>query len=799
MDVPFVFVSLHEFTSSFLPEQEPATLPSGRTLERSFDALPGGNISLEDYHTSLEKCINTHNICPGFSVKLIEVDSITPPTVRRVEYLALSLTQNAASTFDRSRPWLYQRLPFLCMASKDSDPFAFIPQGSDSFTTYHHNKAMAIRKQTLELMVAHVRALFSHQQRVFLFSVLIFGTQARLVRWDRMGGVVTEAFPISGAPHLSGFLACFARLDPALQGDDPFAEAVPRTSRNFALMQDAALNPPQGTTRYAKELFAKSIEDPTWTCYRLRIIPAETETKLRKPARRRRRAATTKTRRTRAPPPPPTGEEAEEAQAHYFLVGRPHVADEQFPGRGTREYVALDCASGELVFLKDMWRHKPHNSWCEGHTLAALNKAGVVNVPTLVCHGDVGCQRSRTHEFWGRDESEAGSSTNMKKTPTFPGEVRHYRLVQKEICRPLGHFRHGREMLQIVVDCMDAHKHAVEKVHLMHCDINEENVLIFETPAEDSSRHRWTGMLSNWEFAKPVLVGDKVAPREADEVCSFSCASVRVLDEPGTPQTIADELESFFHLLLLLAVQYFHSNVWAYNVLSDYFSKTDEPEQRLPRCGKAKREIIYSGALEFNNEPIAITMNNEQPLPLTGLLQLMLIYFSASYSVRLLDNWHERTGPTRHLRSSRDPGPAPLICEPTLAMQQLSKEDIARRRILTASLRVYHPIRDLMLLFIEQPWPESDRRPREHDIADIEEPPRRGPSYSSISNEGSEPDEEAHQMAGSEHSTSWLDEFGEVEEEPHSDDIATFRGYGSRRKRAHAEPSSSTRKRRRLG
>jgi len=58
-------------------------------------------------------------------------------------------------------------------------------------------------------------------------------------------------------------------------------------------------------------------------------------------------------------------------------------------GRSTRGYWGVDSASGEVVFVKDVWRTDVPDVRTEGAVMEELLKAGVRNIPELVCHGDV--------------------------------------------------------------------------------------------------------------------------------------------------------------------------------------------------------------------------------------------------------------------------------------------------------------------------------------------------------------------------------------------------------------------------
>lgn len=77
------------------------------------------------------------------------------------------------------------------------------------------------------------------------------------------------------------------------------------------------------------------------------------------------------------------------AEACDILVSRPMFTSKGATGRSTIGYWGVECKSGEVVFVKDVWRTDAPELDSEGAVLKELHKAGVRNIPELVCHGDV--------------------------------------------------------------------------------------------------------------------------------------------------------------------------------------------------------------------------------------------------------------------------------------------------------------------------------------------------------------------------------------------------------------------------
>lgn len=143
-----------------------------------------------------------------------------------------------------------------------------------------------------------------------------------------------------------------------------------------------------------------------------------------------------------------------------FLVGQSHFRAPGVSGRGTRGYIALDvdslsfdagglslAANGvaldadklgtpRFVYLKDTWRVVHEDIDKEGTILRTLNGFDVPYVPTVLHHGDLG-QVTISPQLW----------VTLKKHS-------HYRLVVKEVGKPLETFDTGEELIGVIYSCV---------------------------------------------------------------------------------------------------------------------------------------------------------------------------------------------------------------------------------------------------------------------------------------------------------------------------------------------------------
>ena len=138
-------------------------------------------------------------------------------------------------------------------------------------------------------------------------------------------------------------------------------------------------------------------------------------------------------------------------EKRHFLVGAPHFIATALAGRGTRGYVAIDCADpyGPFVYLKDAWRVAHDSIEQEGTILAYLNdeKTGKVDrIPTLVCHGDVDDQVTDSQNVWktlNPDALKCPLKTHC-----------HYRLVVKEVGLSMDKIESAEELVYLIANCI---------------------------------------------------------------------------------------------------------------------------------------------------------------------------------------------------------------------------------------------------------------------------------------------------------------------------------------------------------
>ncbi|KAI0696681.1 hypothetical protein C8T65DRAFT_31906 [Cerioporus squamosus] len=415
------------------------------------------------------------------------------------------------------------------------------------------------RKSNLGQILSYASLVVNSQHRQHQYGVILFGDMARILRWDYSGIIATKKLNYREEPSMLGrFFWRLCHLSAAQRGHDPTVEQVDSRSTEYALMCRRAEEPmyAKGTAielgQHARLLFSESLK--AGQTYKIRTRDDEGE--------------------------------------RCFLVGTPHFSSSELAGRGTRGYVAIDCSkpNGPFVYLKDAWRVDHDGMEREGDVLRYLNEEKIDKVPTLVCHSDVEDQVTDSQEVWklhhpGRDDCP------LKKH-------RHYRLVVQEVGLSMSRFKNARELLYLLVTCIEAHRDAYKK-GVIHRDISAGNVLIQikEKIVDGRLVQQRVGLLTDWELSKRTSAPN--APRQPDRTGTWQFMSAFLLDNPFSAISIPDEVEAFFHILLFYVIRFLpHNCPDVGRFIHTYFNGYQPgvgPEEYY--CGQHKQMAMISGRI----------------------------------------------------------------------------------------------------------------------------------------------------------------------------------------------------------
>lgn len=303
--------------------------------------------------------------------------------------------------------WAELEIPMECkLHMREDDPFE-----DDS---PDHEPTVDSRKDTFGQILSYAEFVFQYQHRTFFFMIIFLGEYARIIRFDRSSIFATTKFNYKTETwKLTEFLSRYAQLSSVERGHDCTATRIrPGTSLYTKMEKKGAVESDDN----AQQLFSRSL-DPKWPWWQLEI---------------------------------PAGG----GRSRRFLVGKPHFIAPGVAGRGTRGYVALPVdgkgkVGEKFVYLKDAWRVDHPGIEQEGSILKELKKKKVRYVPTLVCHGDLPGPEQVTdwRSFWKEcHPDEDADDCPLKRH-------QHYRLVVKEVGKPLDQFGNCSSSLILALLC----------------------------------------------------------------------------------------------------------------------------------------------------------------------------------------------------------------------------------------------------------------------------------------------------------------------------------------------------------
>ncbi|KAF8872107.1 hypothetical protein CPB84DRAFT_1967539 [Gymnopilus junonius] len=270
---------------------------------------------------------------------------------------------------------------------------------------------------------SYAAAIAGSQFRLHLFSVSICRENARLIRWDRAGAVVTQSFNYKKEPELlADFFWRYSHLDLRQKGYDPTCSVA--LEEDITKMGD-----------YERDLQeANSIHRE----FRKLLVPDRKE--------------------------PDKGSQ--------FIISYPPYYESYSPfARATRGMLAYDLEADALVYLKDYWRADADGMEKEGDIYTILEDYNVPNIAPFGQGNDVEDHRTLTHLL--RSFEWACWTVSMV-------QLRQYRMTLKVVGHPLTDFSSSREFVSAVADAMEAHDVAYFDARILHRDISVGNILITE-------------------------------------------------------------------------------------------------------------------------------------------------------------------------------------------------------------------------------------------------------------------------------------------------------------------------------
>ncbi|KAL7277722.1 hypothetical protein ACG7TL_008658 [Trametes sanguinea] len=391
-------------------------------------------------------------------------------------------------------------------------------------------------ERALGLHAAFVTETFARQQRIFMFTISVSGSSARLFRWDRAGCVVSAAFDLHERPDiLTEFLWRFSQTDRWRRGHDCTVISTTRAQERLfreAIREHVALQLDVSGDALEKALL---VHHQPGHATILRVDPQPSDGPRQAP--------------------------------RQYIVSRPVVSPLQLEGRCTRGYWAVDLDTREVVFLKDTWRsYSRSDKEAEGDILARLNSLEVRNVPSLAFHGDcllslIGIpigdvpkyQDTRTNDYtkeaWARP---------VNGERVIVSRRRHYRLVMGTVGYSLRTMQGTEELLHSTHDALLAMNDALAKDSRIHRDLSVGNIVLVREPG---CRIR-KGYLIDWDASERVNEkGEALHPGRAGTWYFMSARMLQPTGESEDSHTFQDDLEALLYVVLYCGVLYLPHNL----------------------------------------------------------------------------------------------------------------------------------------------------------------------------------------------------------------------------------------------
>ncbi|KAF9262606.1 hypothetical protein L218DRAFT_903553, partial [Marasmius fiardii PR-910] len=181
----------------------------------------------------------------------------------------------------------------------------------------------------------------AEQHRTHCFSVVIIGTYARIIRWDRAGVVVTSKFNYVKARWLAMFFHMYGSAKPEVRGVDTSVSSFDKEFDDHHLQWQ----------EQAREHLSLDSSQPLFL---FEVHNAETK------------------------------------ECKKLVAARPFIRNNHsLTGRCTRCYKVWDPETKQVLLMKDTWRVTEKGVMEEGAVYSLLKKEGVRNILTVVTYGDV--------------------------------------------------------------------------------------------------------------------------------------------------------------------------------------------------------------------------------------------------------------------------------------------------------------------------------------------------------------------------------------------------------------------------
>jgi len=288
------------------------------------------------------------------------------------------------------------RLSWELKPSSAAEPFSDPPENAspEKLETYIFENDTDAGALTRGQIATYLTEITARQHRTHAFLVFMTDTNARFLRADRTGIVVSRSFNYrTNSRLLVEFLWRFSQVPDVTRGLDP-------TVRVASVEEE--------------ELAREKLSE--WAPDEFRAVVV-----LQVP-------------------------DVDDKRGFREVIAWGSMSDaHSLTGRATRGWPVYDLKEEKVAFLKDSWRSLLPHLDKESSILKELTDAKVRNVPKYICGDDVG-QTTRTQEFVGKVWKAGPTSESAVITRS------HHRLLTDLVGRRILKFDSSRQLMQAIYD-----------------------------------------------------------------------------------------------------------------------------------------------------------------------------------------------------------------------------------------------------------------------------------------------------------------------------------------------------------
>ncbi|TCD67815.1 hypothetical protein EIP91_011877, partial [Steccherinum ochraceum] len=442
-------------------------------------------------------------------------------------------------------------------------------------------------RQTRAQICGYAADILNHQQRTFVLMFYVYRTHARLLLVDRGAVLVSQPIDLEkNHATFAKFFYCLKTAPDAGLGYDPTANMLPKdpgSNADYKALQEALTGLPaiSRLTPHIKTAFADG--QTNWPYYKIAVVDKKT------------------------------------SETHHFLIRNPTSYSLSLTGRATKGYIAFDVVTKSFHFLKDSWRPDSPLIHPELKIYEDLAKSKVRFVATVRCGGDVRTtpkepvQQTQSHIF------RVVAENILSRI--------HTRLVLEEIGIPLHEYRDSKELCTAVGYALIAHMDAYNNAKILHRDISDGNIVLYEV----SPGGELVGRLIDWDLCKYREELEK-KPTQKSRSGTWRFISAMLLNYPLRANQLADDLESFYHLLLLFALRFHRHDRSAPTLIKEVLLVYDHHDFRHGYWvgGKTKFSNVRNGVIPFELE-----VDDRFKLLLQSLAALFKEHYASKDHVKL--------------------------------------------------------------------------------------------------------------------------------------------------------------------